>query len=401
MGNSIGVFVDDTSRIVVHPDGLSPDMIAQQINNTGEALGSALASRGHTLNQLKTSLLINCMGDGAINATRQLSATGSKAKGVVSKTARLLGPQLHFQGAMGTELRARAFAARLARRKQGKVWFSKMHKQMQKLLFICFVQSAALSGLTAFLPSSIQLAALDSVMIKMLRAMMMGRASIKDSAGVVQAQISNLAVLKYWVLRNCQDELRVRRVQWYQRWAANPQDAAQVTASVWGTTKLERLVGVHCRSAGGECSPWADQVQADLEVLASCSEDFEEVWRRAGSARGLFEQQELKKAFEQVDVQVLRAKAKQVMIPPPGLEEVPVDPLEHWDNYKDTGDRVACEHVDEDGTRCSMTFQTHSGMIQHLTRKHKTRPLIATLLNTACALGASVPSPPPTMQCIT
>ena len=47
------------------------------------------------------------------------------------------------------------------------------------------MQSAALSGLTPALPSSTQLAALDSVLVKMLRTMMMGRASIKGSEGVV------------------------------------------------------------------------------------------------------------------------------------------------------------------------------------------------------------------------
>ena len=95
--------------------------------------------------------------------------------------------------------------------------------KMKRLLLICDVQNDALSGLEAFVISEVQCARLDSVIARVARRCLRGRAVSRDETGCVISGMCNLDVLHFWRIGTSSTELVIRRLKWLQAMALHPE----------------------------------------------------------------------------------------------------------------------------------------------------------------------------------
>eukprot|EP00972_Heterocapsa_arctica_P095765 14123806-Heterocapsa_arctica.AAC.1 len=108
------------------------------------------------------------------------------------------------------------------------------------------VVGAALSGMEScagkFGPlRAAELGSLETLMVKYLRAMMMGAASGREAnddedgdSKVKYRSMSNDAVLKFWSVAPLFTELRIRRLKWLQAIAADVHGNVQLLAALFG-----------------------------------------------------------------------------------------------------------------------------------------------------------------------
>ncbi|CAK0911273.1 unnamed protein product, partial [Prorocentrum cordatum] len=101
------------------------------------------------------------------------------------------------------------------------------------------------------------------------RCLAQGKCSWQEQDGNVR-QLRKEEVFRKWKINRASDELRIRRLKWYQKWAAFPEAHSQVTAAVFGSTPLDLRHGTP-RLEEGRIStystPWAYQYLQDLQYL--------------------------------------------------------------------------------------------------------------------------------------
>eukprot|EP00959_Pyramimonas_sp_CCMP1952_P187939 3929679-Pyramimonas_sp.AAC.1 len=107
----------------------------------------------------------------------------SVVKGTVDRETRLLGPILPFDGVLRTEWRNIIKAARAEWRPLGHTWYLPLPHRLKRMLFLCFVYSAAISGLSAFVLPEDCTDRLDSVIVRMLRGLVKGRPAVTADDG--------------------------------------------------------------------------------------------------------------------------------------------------------------------------------------------------------------------------
>lgn len=142
---AITKFVDDVAMKTMQPN------LKTGIVQASDAFDEALCATGHQQNRAKQVHVPVCCGKGADKVTRSIFAADSGIHGEVVTHARYLGPQISANTTFSAEKANRIAAARTGWLSMGKFWAARgVPLFYKRLVFICRVQNAALSGLTAY-----------------------------------------------------------------------------------------------------------------------------------------------------------------------------------------------------------------------------------------------------------
>eukprot|EP00974_Lingulodinium_polyedra_P019795 1914441-Lingulodinium_polyedra.AAC.1 len=66
---------------------------------------------------------------------------------------------------------------------------------------------------------------MDAAMTKLLRAMMRGKAC-REEEGKYRS-LTGEAVMRHWKVLPAKEEMAIRRLKWYQKWAKYPEEFRQ------------------------------------------------------------------------------------------------------------------------------------------------------------------------------
>lgn len=168
--------------------------------------------------------------------------------------------------------------------------------------------------------SSSHLKRIDKLLVKYLRAMMMGKACNWD--GEHPTAMSSAQVRVYWRVPHVVDELLARRLWLYQKRARSPHEALQVLGAIFGTCRSERHANITRMNADmmetEQSAPWAHQMRRDLQELAR-RHDSAHFLAEAYSLCDLFKGGQLSQDFVDLDLGVTRSfVVSEARIPPPG-----------------------------------------------------------------------------------
>ncbi|CAK0875730.1 unnamed protein product, partial [Prorocentrum cordatum] len=316
----IGLFVDDVSRVHVHAYAPNAKYITQQLNHATHTLQQHINTNGHHLNMDKTNHMI-------------------------------------------------ALA--------GQVWHEHLPYKLHRMFFLCFVYSAAITGLTAFVLPKEFTDEIDSTLAKLLRCLMKGSAATEYDNGRIRT-ISNSEVFDHWKLSRTATELRIQRIRWWQQISKEPDNHRQVLTAMFGTTELDMQLGRRRLDQVGTLTkystPWAVQCLEDLKFVAQFARDFDEAWTDKENVLLPFQDSTLSKIFAKINIGSLRplTSTKNItrwnkVLQNLGLREISEEDaikmgiLEVQSNISSNSsiaEEFICTHENEDGTICASTFNS-------------------------------------------
>jgi hypothetical protein len=224
-------FVDDLARKQIckgqqrQGEQQRPEQVWERINNK---LDEALARKGFVQNLGKQVTVPNMR---TRDDNRRLYKPGVLAS-TVAPEARYLGGIHEAQGGVGVEIRRRKKAAKAGWCQLRGMWHKNRPFAAKRLAFIAKVQGGLLSGLESYVLARTHYRALDAVVLRMVRSLMMGKAANKTGPHV--KAMKSRQVWKWIRMVPAELELRVRRLKWLQAISKDVQLNAQLIAAVWG-----------------------------------------------------------------------------------------------------------------------------------------------------------------------
>ncbi|CAK0854406.1 unnamed protein product, partial [Prorocentrum cordatum] len=275
--------------------------------------------------------------------------------------------------------------------------------KMHRMFFLCFVYSAAITGLTAFVLPKEFTDEIDSTLAKLLRCLMKGSAATEYDNGRVRT-IPNSEVFDHWKLSRTATELRIQRIRWWQQISREPDNHRQVLTAMFGTTELDMQLGRRRLNQVGTLTkystPWAVQCLEDLKFVAQFARDFDEAWTDKENVLLPFQDSTLSKIFVKINIGSLRPlmSTKNItrwnkVLQNLGLREISEEDairmgiLEVQSNVSSNSsiaEEFICTHENEDGTICASTFNSMKALTAHVTHAHKMRILNYTVIWTTC-----------------
>ena len=167
------------------------------------------------------------VGVGAHQTVRELAT-----KGRAAKSARYLGPHLHWDYRTSVERKLRIQAARRAWMDYKSFWYKAVDLSAKTILYRAVVFSTLVSALSAFVLTEADYRELEGFHHRNLRALLRGRASTITESGTVAK--SNAEVRKMASLPSVATALRVMRLRWLQQGLRTPHHNAQLLAAWHG-----------------------------------------------------------------------------------------------------------------------------------------------------------------------
>ena len=193
--------------------------------------------------------------------------------------ARHLGGAYTFNGANQVELKRRLRAMQVGWLSLWRYWSSHTRRSHKRAVFMGRVLQAGLSGLEsyAFLQREIQ--QLDTKIYKYLSSLEKGKATEKTGEHMKRSTYQQL--FNRWQLLPVAGELAIRRTKWLQQIVANPKDARQVRAAIWGHLPGEQPTINDKGQIAEQANPFAQQFFTDLWLYFDLS-PFDEFFRDLG-----------------------------------------------------------------------------------------------------------------------
>ena len=194
--------------------------------------------------------------------------------------------------------------------------------------------------------------------------LMRGQACAKEmqADGSLKNAVSNDAVLRYLGLADSCTELRVRRLQFWQRVAASPRRHSSllaVTFDVFAFKKNNPLD--RDGSLTGTAHPWLQQLVDDIESLRDIPDTAFIPQAVDGKPLHLFFD-DVKEDILRLDYIILRRQCLCVVIPPPGFQAPHgLQPLAILDDP----DIHTCDMQLPDGSVCARTFGSRRALAIH------------------------------------
>ena len=192
---------------------------------------------------------------------------------------------------------------------------------LKMMLLISVVQSAGISGLTAFVPGRVDHAEIYKSMAKKLRATSLGQASVVTQEGV--RTVNNWALFMEWGFCPAALELTVQRLKWWVDVARHVKQNKFLLTVMFGELRIaERRRADGLRAAprtlhpkgheregqiAEDAHPWARQLARDLEILKYCpgAERWAQLW--SGKVCYLYLEGEVHREFVGINPHGLKA----------------------------------------------------------------------------------------------
>ena len=313
---SLTVYADDTNKLLATSlrDGAA-EVLAAKVRKSNDVLDEELRKAGYVQNRQKQ--VVN-VGMAKQAEAKKVYYVYVPFEGSVQITSRILGSMANSFFQLGPERAARIAATRLAFRRMGGFWYQKgVPWATRRLVFITRVQGTALSGLTAFPVGEADCNALDKVLLALARSAMRGKALKRTKAGVRSIPASE--VWRYWRLAPTWVELRIRRLAWYKKMAAQPEQHVQEIIALTGKANFEEVGQLDAEGRPSEkASPWCRQMARDLQELEVLEAAEPLVKALEGRILPIFVDEEWKQDFLAIDLKEMRAQLWQSKVPPPG-----------------------------------------------------------------------------------
>lgn len=314
---SLTVYVDDVAKTRTVRNNDDRDQLPARVEAGRRDLQRHLQARQYCQNPDKTVHVVAMRGKGCYRANKQMQSSRSVV-GTKTHEARYLGYRMSGYDSLVHELRARVVGARTAWRRGGAIWRMRIPWRAMRMLFLGLVQSAALSGMEAFVVSDTATRRLDAVLVPMLRYLSARRRRAPPEKPVRELPT---VVMARWGVAPASVELRTRRLRLYQTWARQQDAHRQEVASVFGDSRIDRDRDVERmedrRLVCDASTPWAQQYRDDMLALFGLGENEELADRFAADHLVPFRDAAMREAFLQLDLGVLRAAARTSRWAPP------------------------------------------------------------------------------------
>jgi hypothetical protein len=107
----------------------------------------------------------------------------------------------------------------------------------------------------------------------------------------------SLEILASWEFVQCEMELRIRRLGWYQSWASRTRVHACVVAMLFGALVFEPAEMRPCAEEGLSqfASPWAERIQDDVRAAIEVMPDDRDLLLRVADRPWLLIEDKVKK----------------------------------------------------------------------------------------------------------
>ena len=173
------LIVDDIARQHVAPTALA---FREHLGQANQILDTALHKYDYGQNVSKQDVLLRFVGRGAHAQIRAITNGNVVLPGKVQVEARYLGSRYHEHLSNHTERIKRITAIRKGYGTVGKAWYAGLNYTLIRILFSGIVQNAGLFVLVAFVWTDSDCVILDRELLKYLRKLMRGKATMRASA---------------------------------------------------------------------------------------------------------------------------------------------------------------------------------------------------------------------------
>ena len=311
---SLSIYADDLIKVYVQEPGPpSARALADKVKLAGALLDDNINEFNLFRNHSKQEAVPCMVGRGSA-AEEATFFKDNIIEGKCLIEARALGSRLHAKGFNHPERVKRCKAISEAFYALGAFWKNETNWLTKRIVFLNAVVGAGISGLTAFVWSDADSAAIDKCIVKYARKIMMGGACHTD--GDKKVAMSNADVLRYWRILPCREELRVRRLKWYQKIAAWPENNSHVLGAWFGALPFEKEAPIDEMGRVLYSShPWTKQLAHDLDYI-DCIEEGRAMLAAANGSTTAFFHEPLASDFVQIDMNKIRSLAFSVSIPP-------------------------------------------------------------------------------------
>eukprot|EP00959_Pyramimonas_sp_CCMP1952_P268061 5604857-Pyramimonas_sp.AAC.1 len=180
---------------------------------------------GYARNQTKQELQMYFHGLGAATRKRWARSHPEFLPGLLKDAMRYLGPMLHANQSVETEVNRRCAACADSFYSLGRVWSLSLPHRWFRILFLSYVQNAALSGIEPLLLAPNHCKKVDGRIARFGRRAMQGRATRTDGDHV--KTMATKQILAYWRIPESDVEMTIRRLSWCVGWARDPQKHSQ------------------------------------------------------------------------------------------------------------------------------------------------------------------------------
>jgi len=368
LDTSITTFADDVAKKHYVTGGANA---VQTLREANAIFDRQLERGGYGQNRGKQEVVPSFSGANSHRNIREFLASG-EVEGKVLLRARYLGPRFSGTSSNVAERKTRVRAARSGWMSMGSFWHSGAPKRTLRLLFISKVQSQMCSAGEAMVFRDVDYKIMNTVLLKLLRSMMKGRAC-REGAEHREA-MSGREVYTFWKLVPVEIELRVKRLRWLQTVLADQRHHMQLIAAIFGKYEFEDFTTVGRDGRLDErANPWAKLWMSDVMSLQGLDEGDSLLEAMGGDIRRLFQDDDCRDMFMNIDMRQIRARYWARSVPPQGQHQVSSE-----SSLEEEPVAFTCTEK-EGGVECGAGFMTFRALRTHMRFHHGTRCILYSL----------------------
>ena len=385
VNTALSVFADDLAIKVICDEAAD---LQAQASFLDDELDEVLASGGMAQNRDKQEIVSHFAGRGSHKQMREIYCGKTPLEGKAVPQAKYLGEICTHNGSTTAARKHRLDKAQAAWASMGSFWTrTGCSKRSVNMVFRALVFETAVAGLAPFVLSQSDYKALDAFVAAKGRILMRGSACKREEQpdGTVKyAAVPNQQVWRYLGLAGVYVELRIKRLQFWQRLLRQPELHSNVFAAMFGFFPFETTPALQeDGSLSSAAHPWLKQLVDDIEALQDIA-DLEHITNAVDRKPLRLFSHDVRLDFLMVDMSILRRKFLCVEIPPPGYQSPSVQGEQAPEDLPDIPDdeQHVCEHTLSDGSLCGRAFKSSKALAIHCTKLHEHSPMEALLVVT-------------------
>ena len=318
---ALSVFADDLAIKVLCKDA---EELQAQASFLDDELDEVLASGGMAQNRDKQEIVSHFAGRGAHRQMRKIYCGETLLEGKTVPQAKYLGEICTHGGSTTATRKHHLEKAQAAWASMGSFWTrAGSNRRSVNMVFRALVFETAVGGLVPFVLTQSDYKALDAFITAKGRILMRGNACKREEQpdGTIKYEaVPNQQAWRSLGLAGVRTELRIKRLQFWQRLLRQPELHSNVFAVMFGSFSFEATPMLQDDgSLSNAAHPWLTQLVDDIEALRDIA-DLEHIPHAVDKKPLHLFRPDIKLDFLTVDVSMLRRKFLCVEIPPPGYQ---------------------------------------------------------------------------------
>ena len=350
---------------------------------TDKVMVDGFALSGYKPNNYKRVIVPKFVGLHSENNLRKLARLQPVLRSPVTEHTRYLGPQFTASALSNVERSVRIQTAEICFGAMGSFWW-RGPRRFAKAVFQCVICNTIWSAMICFVLVKADYDVFDKTILGFTRRLMKGKAT--DKTGEHMVKMSNHDTWRWLGCADTFTELRIRRLRFWQRVAADAEKHMCVIAVLF--SRLDAEEGQ--RKTGGDIlgmalpdsNPWLLQLRDDIESLQEYDDLYEICEVTDGKLLRLFLKHEARDLFINADFSQIKSKFLSKNVAPPGFAPPPQadGPI----NVDDVSKMYSCAFVYADGSKCGKSYNKYQAFTMHRRAHGDTNVVRKCVLSNKC-----------------